>query len=66
MNALEIADEVIFLAVNRCRYRIELVSHFADRPAQKACRGVLLTVNTILYKILGRLKYLLACFLSKL
>ena len=38
-NALEIADKVVVLSVNRRRNRIELVSHLAHRPAQKAGRG---------------------------
>ena len=65
-NASVIADKVVFLSINRCRNRIEPVSNFAHRPAQKAGRGVLLTVHTVLHEITGRLKHLLVCCISKL
>ena len=65
-NAFKIADKVVFLSINRCRNRIEPVSNFAYRPAQKAGRGVLLAVHTVLHKITGQLKHLLAWFIRRL
>ena len=65
-NAFEIADKVVLLSINRCRNCIEPVSNLAHRPAQKAGRGVLLTMHTVLHEITGRLKHLLAGLISKL